>query len=446
MKSVLICPSERPAPEAFARKSAFALVPILGGNMLHYWLSYLAAQGARQVTVLAADRPEAVRAYVGSGCRWGLEVDVVPETRELALEEARQKYRGPEAEGWMPTPHDFVVLDHLPRLSKRSLSDSYSQWFQTLIAWMQYAHTPDRIGVREIQPGIWAGLRTRIAPTAELKAPCWIGEDVQIGHHAVVGPMAILEDRVFVETGALVSHTWVGPDTYTGEFTALMNSMAWGDTLVNWELGSSLRVPDRFLLCSLENNDSAVLDVSWAARVLALLVLFITLPFALLSISKAMIRNQRPFRSCVGVRSDGRAKDTFIYYELTQASVWFARWPQIWNIFKGQMNWVGNRPLPPRQVEELLSDFERQWLATPPGLVSLGDTKGALNQFNDEARAHAAFYAATRSVWLDLSILTHAAVAWMLGDCTPRLSDRLTVSVRSIISAVERIHIWTFRT
>ena len=95
---------------------------------------------------------------------------------------------------------------------------------------------PGPNGVREIQPGIWAGLRTRIAPTAELKAPCWIGEDVQIGPHAVVGPMAILEDRVFVETGALVSHTWVGPDTYSGEFTALMNSMAWGDTLVNWEV------------------------------------------------------------------------------------------------------------------------------------------------------------------------------------------------------------------
>ena len=142
------------------------------------------------------------------------------------------------------------------------------------------------------------------------------------------------------------------------------------------------------------------------------------MPFALLAMSKAMLRNQRAFRTCVAVRPGGSEKDTFVYHELTQASVWFARWPQIWNILKGEMDWVGNRPLTPLQAEELVTDFERQWLATAPGLVALGDTKGALNQFNDEARAHAAYYAATRSLWVDLSILADAVVAWMLGDHT----------------------------
>jgi hypothetical protein len=225
-----------------------------------------------------------------------------------------------------------------------------------------------------------------------------------------------------------------------------MNSMAWGETLVNWELGSSIQVPDRFLLCSLQNKEPGTLYVSWTSRVLALLVLIVTLPFALLAISKAMLRNQRPFLNCVGFWPGRAGRDTFTYYELTQASVWFARWPQIWEIVKGRMDWVGNRPLTPKQAEELLTDFERQWLATAPGLVSLGDTKGALNQFNDEARAHAAYYTATRNRWLDLSILADAVVAWMLGDYTPRLSDRLVVSARSIIAAAERIHIWTFKT
>jgi hypothetical protein len=446
MKAVLICPSERPAPEAFATKSPFALLPILGRNLVHYWLSHLAAQGAKQVLILAADRPEAVRAYVGSGARWGLKVEVIPEVRELSPEEARQKYCQAAPEGWLSAPQDVVMLDHLPCLSKRPLSENYSEWFQTLVAWIQYAQTPDRIGVREIQPGVWAGLRARISPLAELKAPCWIGEDVQIGDHAVVGPMAIIEDRSFVETGALISHSWVGPDTYTGEFTALMNSMAWGNTLVNWELGSATRVPDKFLLCSLRAQEPGMPRVGWFARLLAVLAILLTLPFGLLAISKAFIRNQRPFRRRQGVWGLGYARQPFDYLELTQASPWFARWPQLWNILKGEMDWVGNRPLTAQQSAELLTDFERQWLATAPGLVSLGDTKGCLNQFNDQAKAHAAFYTATHNLWLDISILADALAAWMLGDQTPRLSDRVTVSFRSVVAAAERIHIWTFKT
>jgi hypothetical protein len=337
-------------------------------------------------------------------------------------------------------------MDHFPCLSKRPLGENYANWFQTLVAWIQYAQTPDRIGMREIQPGIWAGLRARISPQAELNAPCWIGEDVQIGPYAVVGPMAILEDRVVVELGALVSHTWVGPETYVGEFTALMNSMAWGSTLINWETGSHIQVPDKFLLCSLVNPAPKAVQVGWVARAIALLVCIVTAPFCLVAISKAMLRNQRAFRRRTGVRPAACGGKTFTYYELTQASPWFARWPQVWNIFKGEMAWVGNRPLTESQAADLTTEFEKQWLASAPGLISLGDTKGTMNQFDDEARAHAAWYSASRNGWLNTSILADAFAAWMLGDQSPRLSDRMSVSIRSVLAAAERIHIWTFKT
>ena len=187
-------------------------------------------------------------------------------------------------------------------------------------------------------------------------------------------------------------------------------------------------------------------QVGWGARVVALLVYILTAPFCLFSISKAMLRNQRAFRTRTGVRPEACGGTPFAYYELTQASRWFARWPQIWNIFKGEMTWVGNRPLTEDQADELTTDFEKQWLACTPGLISLGDTKGTMNQFDDEAKAHAAWYTATRGGWLNTSILADAFAAWMLGDQSPRLSDRMSVSIRSLLAAVERIHIWTFKT
>ena len=446
MKAILICPAERPAEAAFAEKVPLPLLPVLGRNILHYWLAHLGSQGVKEVTIVADDRPEEIRQYVQNGGRWGMRVNVVPVPCEMSPEEVRFRFRQGDPKEWLAEPHDVILMDHLPTLSKRPLGESHAQWFQTLVAWIQYAHTPDRIGMREIQPGIWAGLRAHISPLAELTAPCWIGEDAQIGPHAVVGPMAIVEDRAVIETGALVSHSWVGPDTYVGEFTSLINSLAWGSTLVNWETGSQTKVPDKFLLCSLRNPAPKAVRVSAFSRALALLTLVLTAPFCLLAISKALLRNQRAFRLRSGVRPAACGGNTFRYYELTQASPWFARWPQLWNVFKGEMAWVGNRPLTESQAGDLTTEYEKQWLGCAPGLISLGDTKGLMNQFDDEARAHAAWYTAARSGWLNTSILADAFTAWLLGEQTTKLSDRMNVSIRSLLAAAERIHIWTFKT
>jgi carbonic anhydrase/acetyltransferase-like protein (isoleucine patch superfamily) len=112
--------------------------------------------------------------------------------------------------------------------------------------------TPDRIGVREVKPGVWAGLHTHFAADAQLIAPCWIGERAWIEAGAAIGPNAVLEREVFIARGADVSQSMIGPETFVGQFTEVRNSIAWGSTLVNWERDSCLKVPDAFLLCSRE--------------------------------------------------------------------------------------------------------------------------------------------------------------------------------------------------
>src|SRR5438445_985660 len=94
---VLICPGERPAVSALAQSAPLALVPILGKTLLEYWLDHLVDRGLRQVYLLASDRPELIRAWLGDGVRWELKVEVMSEDRELTAAEARAKYRTPDA-------------------------------------------------------------------------------------------------------------------------------------------------------------------------------------------------------------------------------------------------------------------------------------------------------------------------------------------------------------
>lgn len=252
MRAILICPDERPGVAALAEFAPLSNLPILGKSLLGHWLEHLGGLGAKEVLILAADRPDQVRAGVGNGARWGMRVTVQTEKRELTLEEARIKHRTNNQSPWLSAPHDVILIDHLPGLPELPLTTNYADWFASVRTLMPQALTPDRIGVREVRPGVWVGLRAQVAATAKLIAPCWIGDHAWIEAGAVIGPDAVLEREVFVARGAQISHSVIGPKTFVGAFTEVRNSIAWGSTLVNWERDSCLKVTDEFLLCSLE--------------------------------------------------------------------------------------------------------------------------------------------------------------------------------------------------
>lgn len=251
MKALLICPAFRRGLAELAVPGPLATAPVFGEAITTHWIEQLAALGARHVRIIAADRATHLRCVLGDGGRWGVQLEVLAVPDEPTPAEAAARYRPAGESDWLPAPHDVVLIDRLPGAAALPMFDHYAGWFAALLAWMPHAVTPLRVRVREIRPGIWVGRRARVASTAELIAPCWIGDQVSVAPGAVVGPGAIIEDRSVVEDEARVGQSWVGPDTLVGPLTSVNSSLAWGDRLTNWRTGSSLRVPDPFLLCSL---------------------------------------------------------------------------------------------------------------------------------------------------------------------------------------------------
>src|SRR5665213_3486718 len=180
MNALLICPEERSGIPLLSASAPLVNVPIFGKSLIEYWVEHAIGLGATNVLVLAADRPDQVRARVGDGKRWGIKIEVRPILHELTELEARARYSMNTNILWLPAPNDVIVMDHLPG-QPEPMCVSYASWFKALLAWLPHAITPDRIGLREIQPGVWAGLRARISPSAQFLAPCWLGESVTIG-------------------------------------------------------------------------------------------------------------------------------------------------------------------------------------------------------------------------------------------------------------------------
>jgi hypothetical protein len=410
MKALIICPHERPGVALLAEKQPLALLPICGRQFIEYWLEYFASVGARKIVILASDRPEEVRRAVGSGRKWGLSVEVLPETRELSVEEARAKHQRHGA-GWLPQPGDVFVADRLPGQREQAF-ESYQSWQTAVQEFSARSTSPTRIGLRQVQPGIWMGLRARVHAKAELRAPCWIGEDVQVGPRAIVGPHAVLENRCLVKPGAEICNSIVAPETFVGGFTEIRDSIAQGNLLINVKSGSYVHVPDSFLLGEVSARPVRVRPLSILGRLAAATVMMLTSPLALYVCLKCAGRGQHPLREVTGVRLaralTGETLERFHFYEFTNVNRWVRRWPQLWSIVTGDFCWVGNRPLSASKAARLHSDFERLWLHAPVGLVSLADVRGWVDSFSDEARAHSSFYAVQRDWWLNFQILARA--------------------------------------
>lgn len=434
MKTILICPSPRPGVSFLAETAPLSNWPVFGKSLIEHWIEHQATLGAKQVLILASDRPDQVRRIVGNGAKWGVHAEIFPERFELTPEQARSKYRGADAAGWLREPHDVVLMDHLPRVPDRDLFAGYSEWISVLQNWMPCAATPDRIGVTQRQPGIWMGSRTRVASDVTLRPPVWLGENVYLGPGSVIGPNVILEDRAFVEGPAKIEESLVGPETFVGALSELVHSIAWGEALINWKNGSSSCVPDAYVLSGLGRGRDLRKGAGPAGRIAGLIMMALTLPWGLISILRSRFSAQPAFRKHIAVRALGSerilGRQPVVYYELENARGWMRRWPQLWNVVRGEFAWVGNRPLKPDQADQLTNEFERLWLAAPIGLFSLADALGCIDTFDDETRAHASFYAVQANWRWDWSILNRALAA----PCPSPIDNKVKEVSSSLVS------------
>lgn len=244
MKAILICPHQGRKVPLLATGQPLAATPALGQGIVEYWMSHLACNGVKQAVILSSDRTDEVRRIVGQGARWGVAAEVMDEKQELDLDEAAEKYKGTAS-----------IMDHFPGLPTHPLFGGCDEWFKALEAWIPHANTADRVGVRELRPGVWAGLHGRISRKAILRPPCWLGDHVYVGPGAVIGPRAILERGAFVEADADIKGSLVGPATFVGRYVQLKDSLAWGCTVVDLQSGLDTKVSDAFVLCSLQRSD-----------------------------------------------------------------------------------------------------------------------------------------------------------------------------------------------
>jgi exopolysaccharide biosynthesis polyprenyl glycosylphosphotransferase len=104
---------------------------------------------------------------------------------------------------------------------------------------------------------------------------------------------------------------------------------------------------------------------------------------------------------------------------ITRVGKWLRKFsldelPQIWNVFIGNMSWVGPRPPIPREVSKYTA-ADRRRLAIKPGITCIWQISGRSEiDFSGQVRMDVS-YIESQSFWTDLKILTRTVPAVLSG-------------------------------
>jgi hypothetical protein len=397
---ILICPDTPPAPQTLGHAQPAALVSLFGVPLLEHFLIYFADQGIRQFDIIVSDRPEAVRHFVGDGVKWGVTIRIHARKSEPTLNDDFSSF----AADPHTNPPRAVRVDHLPWLTELHEMGS-EEWFKHCLQNPPPAKTlrPD---YAEWGPSIFVAKQSPVPPGTDIKPPCYIGSKVRIGNDCSIGPNVIIGDDVFLDDGCEVRNSLIGSSTYIGPDLTLDRSMVMNDWVMDWSIGTDHRVSDPLLL---RGNHVPAHAPGMLSRLAAFIGLIVLSPLMVI----AFVRSIMTGKSWIAGKNSAatshfsrkKGMNTLRYYELPSFSGYARRYPQLWNIVKGQFRWVGNRPINHDQSKTLLSEYEQMWLHAAYGLFSLADLHGVADSFSDEEKVHSSYYAATQSKKSDMDIL-----------------------------------------
>lgn len=302
----------------------------------------------------------------------------------------------------------------------------------------------------EIKPGIWVGPNTAIHPGAKLQAPVVIGRNCHLDQDVKL-ENCVIGDEVVIEQGAQVRNSVIFAQTRVGLAVKLTDALVRGNLLCQGPAFEPDWVNDLYSLSTIQkfkpgnffrrafNFLAALTGLILISPLLLIVAIAIRLDspgpifykqlrvgegrpggrnlrsgrvFKMYKfrtmytdaddrLAELMKQNEYKNQAFIKIKNDPRI--TRIGSFLRKTSV--DELPQLINVLLGDMQLVGNRPLPVYEAEALSEEWQKLRFNAPAGITGLWQISGRSDMSAEERLVLDNYYAVTYSFWGDIKIL-----------------------------------------
>lgn len=458
MRAIVFAAEDSRGMEPLSAHRPASLLRIVDKPFLFHLFEALHTQGIQKVELVVHDFPEQLRAAVGQGERWGLQVSIhtikhpstpfstlrfnaerweenwifLAHASELPLGKvellnqptrlfAQQfptewgivsrkslcQLRGTES--WKEvldlqnSPHPIHV-EHLLKLrTHRDLVES-NQW--ALEYGSDFLLFPS--SARQLRPGVWVSRGCKIHPSVELQAPLFLGEGVEVKEGAQLGPHSLLEGHSLVDSYAHVGQSLVCQNSYIGEGLDVQESIVDRNVLIHLTLGTQVVIKDDFLLGELSPPSLSRSFFHFLERAFAGMLLILLSPLILSFVLFRRLKVESKVRLPSSPHKSEWEEDPLLSFS-TQAPCGtvfhlLSQLPRLYNILCGQIHFIGVQPRSRVELEQLPPDWQGLVLKAKAGMIAVSDVEYGPHASSDEVYSSESYYSAHRGVWTDCKI------------------------------------------
>jgi lipopolysaccharide/colanic/teichoic acid biosynthesis glycosyltransferase len=245
----------------------------------------------------------------------------------------------------------------------------------------------------------------------------------------VIGPSVVIDDEATIYKSTVLERT------YVGQLVNISKRVIYKTTLIDTDTSESTVVVDPFLLAETRFTTTNGRLRRALACLLALLLLLVTLPLtlligmavALISGGRVFTRSPRVGRAAQLETNQPIALQTFdlLAFQirrpdgiLSVVGRWLHQWewdrfPELWNVLKGDLDLVGVKPLLPAEATLLNEEWHQKRYECSPGLTGQWYIQTNAESDLEEILVADAYYAATHTWRDDVMLLWHTPAAWL---------------------------------
>jgi NDP-sugar pyrophosphorylase family protein len=313
----------------------------------------------------------------------------------------------------------------------------------------------------EAEPGVWIGKNVSVSGKMSFDGPVLIGDNCKIGKGVTVGKGTVIGHDVLVDSDANMGGSIVLPRTFIGAQTVIRDSIVIGKLLIDANNGSVHPIGDSLAVSEIQRSRYGSKLYHFLNRLGAITLCSLLSPFALLLFAILIISMKFPL--IARVRRLGpdlhelaagnlrlRVFNSFYLgpFDSTRRSIGYntepitilprliSRLGNLMNVARGDILFVGNRPLDPEYAFSITEEWRRTRFKCQSGFLSVLNTINAEEMPEDEQIIAEGFYAVNRTLGTDIGILmktTRRLLNRMLGRpfttkrSRPELSQRPTI-------------------